>query len=254
MPHKMVTVIMPARNAEETISKAIFSVLNQSFKNWQLLVVDDGSTDNTASLVNTFAMADSRIKLLRQTEWSGVAAARNYALQHVNTQFVAFLDSDDYWEPEKLTVQMHFLMQSGTAITYAPYRRVNNDGAEIGTVSPPSQLNYQFMLRANFIGNLTAVFDRNKLPDLWFKKTGNEDYVFWLEALKMLDEPILATPSNIPLANYRVTKSSLSGNKLRSARWQWEVYRRTLRLGVLRSIACMVSYCYYSILKRRRRG
>lgn len=168
----------------------------------------------------------------------------------MDSKFVAFLDSDDYWEPEKLMLQMHFLMQSKTAITYTQYRRVNQNGDEIGVVIPPQQLDYRYMLRSNFIGNLTAVYDRDRLPNLWFRTIGHEDYAFWLEALKELKEPILATPSNKPLANYRVGSSSLSSNKLRSAKWHWAIYRKTQKLGVIKSCLHMFFYVYYGVIKR----
>lgn len=251
MTNSIVTIIMPARNAMKTIAQSIQSVLNQSFQDWTLLIIEDASTDDTAKIVRGFCQQDPRIRLICQSEWGGVAAARNYALQQAQTQYIAFLDSDDYWEPQKLALQLDFMRSNATAVTYSSYRRVNSSGETLGIVTPPKVLTYEQLLRANFIGNLTTLFDRRQLPELWFKNIGNEDYLFWLEALKALDQAILITPSEQPLANYRVTTTSLSGNKWRSARWQWAIYRRNLHFGLLKSFVYMVSYTYYSLLKRR---
>lgn len=223
----------------------------QRFKDWRLIVIDDASEDRTPEIVKWFATKDRRIRLLRLPSWQGVAAARNRGLDLAKTRFVAFLDSDDAWEPEKLERQIAFMLESGTAITFSAYRRVDPQGTTLGIIEPPGKLDYRMMLRSNFIGNLTAVFDRQRLPDLRFKPVGNEDYVFWVTALSLLREPVFATPGNTPLARYRVTGDSLSGNKMRSMRWQWQNYRRSLGFGIMKSSFYIASYGFHSILKRR---
>lgn len=251
MTDHSVTIIMPAKNAAATIGKAIQSVRDQRYQDWRLLVIDDGSEDRTAEIVRWFAIMDTRIRLLRLPSWQGVAAARNRGLDLARTRYVAFLDSDDAWMPEKLERQIAFMQQSGTAITFSSYMRIDIKGNQLGIVEPPPKVNRRMMLRANFIGNLTAVFDRKRLPELRFKSVGNEDYLFWVTALNELKEPVLATPTAIPLARYRVAGNSLSGNKARSMRWQWEIYRRSFSFGLVKSCACIVSYAYYSAMKRR---
>lgn len=252
MTNPSVTVVMPARNAAGTIGKAIQSVRDQRFKDWQLIVIDDASEDRTPEIAKWFASRDKRIRLLRLPTWQGVAAARNRGLDLARTRFVAFLDSDDAWETDKLERQIPFMLESGTAITFSAYRRVDPQGTTLGIVEPPAKLDRRMMLRSNFIGNLTAVFDRERLPDLRFKPVGNEDYVFWVTALSLLREPVYATPGSRPLARYRVTGDSLSGNKVRSLRWQWNNYRRSFGFGLTKSSFYIASYAFHSILKRRR--
>lgn len=251
MTKQSTTIVMPAKNAASTIGKAIQSVRDQRFKDWMLIVIDDASDDRTPEIVKWFAVQDSRIRLLRLPSWQGVAAARNRGLDLARTRFVAFLDSDDTWEPDKLERQIAFMLSSGTAITYSAYWRVDPQGNTLGIVTPPAKVDRRMMLRSNFIGNLTAVFDRERLPDLRFKAVGNEDYLFWVTALTQLKEPGLATPTDTPLARYRVAEGSLSGNKFRSMRWQWENYRRSLGFGIIRSCAYITSYAFYSAMKRR---
>jgi len=251
MMEPLVTVIMPAKNAAATIGKSIQSVRDQRFKDWELIVIDDASEDRTPEIVKWFVTRDRRIRMLRLPEWRGVAFARNRGLDLARTRFVAFLDSDDVWEPQKLERQIAFMMESGTPVTFCAYRRVDAEGNTLGLVVPPARVTRRMMLRSNFIGNLTAVFDRHRLPDLRFRPVGNEDYVFWVTALDQLREPVLATPGSVPLARYRVAGDSLSGNKFRSLRWQWENYRRNLGFGIPRSCFYITSYAFHGLMKRR---
>lgn len=251
MSGALVTVIMPARNAAATIGKSIQSVRNQRFGDWEMIVIDDASEDRTPDIVKWFIVRDPRIRLLRLPEWRGVAAARNRGLDLARTRFIAFLDSDDVWEPQKLERQIAFMIESGTPVTFCAYRRVDAEGNTLGLVVPPAKVTRRMMLRSNYIGNLTAVFDRYRLPELRFKPVGNEDYVFWVNALEQLREPVFATPGSVPLARYRVASDSLSGNKFRSLRWQWENYRRNLGFGLPKSCFYITSYAIHGLLKRR---
>lgn len=251
MAERLVTVIMPARNAALTIGKSIQSVRDQSFTDWQLIVVDDASEDRTYDIIKWFAAQDPRIRLLRLPAQQGVAHARNRGLDLARSRFVAFLDSDDTWESEKLQKQLAFMYESGTPITYSAYRRVDAEGNTLGIVTPPTKVTWKMMLKANHIGNLTAMYDRTLLPQLRFKPVGNEDYIFWIQALEELGRPALATPSDKPLARYRVSDNSLSGNKLRSARWQWQNYRKSLGFSILRSSYYLTTYAIHGLLKRR---
>src|SRR5690606_17145801 len=139
MTERTVTIVMPAKNAASTIGKAIQSVRDQRFKDWTLIVIDDASEDRTPEIVKWFATKDTRIRLLRLPSWQGVAAARNRGLDLARTRFVAFLDSDDAWEPDKLERQIAFMEASGTAITFSAYWRVDAQGNTLGIVEPPAK-------------------------------------------------------------------------------------------------------------------
>ncbi|WP_127145208.1 glycosyltransferase family 2 protein [Pelagibacterium montanilacus] len=245
-----VSIVMPAFNSENYIGPAVQSVWQQSHSNWELLIVDDDSTDATRQLAAQFSRFDNRIKLIEGLGKVGAAAARNAAIEYSRGNWVAFLDSDDIWHPAKLEKQLRFLANSGSPITFGDYLRVTSDGRAMHRVRAPVWTDYGRMLRSNFIGNLTAIYDRRRFPELRFESCGNEDYVFWLTALRLLDSRILSTPSEEPLASYRVRASSLSGNKFRSALWQWETYRRRLGYGRLQSAVFMGSYAYYGMSKR----
>jgi teichuronic acid biosynthesis glycosyltransferase TuaG len=248
--HPDVSIVMPAFNAEEFLLAAVQSVWRQTHSSWELIVVDDASTDATRKLAEQFSRFDTRIKLIDGLGKIGVAAARNAAIDSARGDWIAFLDSDDIWHPAKLEKQLMFLANTGSPITFGDYVRITSSGREINRVRAPEWTDYDRMLRSNFIGNLTAIYDRRRLPDLRFEGCGNEDYVFWLTALRHLDCRILSTPSEEPLASYRVAANSLSGNKLRSARWQWETYRRKLGYGPLRSAVFMGYYAFYGVQKR----
>jgi teichuronic acid biosynthesis glycosyltransferase TuaG len=248
--HPDVSIVMPAFNAEEFLLSAVQSVWRQTHSSWELIIVDDDSTDNTRQLAQQFSQFDDRIKLMEGHGKLGVAGARNAAIENARGDWIAFLDSDDVWHPAKLEKQLRFVADTGTAITFGDYLRVASNGRVMNRVRAPAWTDYRRMLRSNFIGNLTAIYDRRRFPDLRFEPCGNEDYVFWLNALRQLDGRILSTPSDEPLASYRVGAGSLSGNKFRSAKWQWETYRHRLGYGPLQSAAFMGCYAFYGIQKR----
>ncbi|SAI67109.1 glycosyl transferase family protein [Bordetella ansorpii] len=246
-----VSVVMPAYNARLSIGKAIESVRAQTLTDWELIVVDDASTDGTAELVREFAAGDERICHVVNAKNEGVALARNRALELARGRYVAFLDSDDLWMPGKLQAQVAFLDSSGGWVSYGSYRRVDEQGREIGFVQARDHVDYPAMLQSNFIGNLTGIYRREALPSLRFKVLGHEDYVFWLEAVRQAGTAV-ATPFDGPLAVYRVAAGSVSANKLRAIKWQWSVYRRQLGLPWPRSVWLFVHYIFFALAKRRR--
>lgn len=245
-----ISVVMPAYNAGELILAAVQSVWRQTHERWELVIVDDHSKDRTLATASDLARHDSRIRVISNSTNMGVARSRNIALEHARGDLVAFLDSDDLWHPSKLEKQLDFMRKSGSAITFGDYMRVSWDGRPLKRVRSPESTDYRQMLRSNFIGNLTAIYDRKRLPELRFDHVGNEDHLFWLNALRRLDEPVFSTPSEEPLASYRVSPGSLSGNKLRSAIWQWQIYRNHLQQGFLQSSIYMSFYAYHGVQKR----
>ncbi len=240
---------MPAYNAQTHIAEAINSVIAQTLGTWELLVQDDDSGDRTAEIVKAFQKKDARIIYEKNARNVGVCSTRNRALERARGRYVAFLDADDVWTPEKLRIQVRFMDETDAEISYAAYYRIDGQGQVMGLVEVPEELGYKDMLRSNFIGNLTGIFRRASLSDARFEPVRHEDYLFWLRAIKRAGRARAASPC-VPLAYYRVSTDSLSGNKIRSALWQWNIYRNVLHLSWPRSSFYFLSYAWIAICKR----
>jgi glycosyltransferase involved in cell wall biosynthesis len=216
------SVVMPAYNAEATIEQAIRSVVAQTYPGWELLIVDDASSDRSLELAQSLAATDSRIRVLSSPINTGVARARNIGLQAAIGRYIAFLDADDHWLPRKLELQMAEFTH-GAKVVFGSYHRFTIHGA-CGTVWAKARVTSQDMLRHNFIGNLTAAYDRDALGLALQEPIPHEDYVMWYRLVALSGQ---AHGINEPLACYRVATASLSGNKLRAARWHWDILRRS---------------------------
>lgn len=246
----IVSIIMPSFNSKATIERSIKSVLSQTFNNWELIIIDDCSTDSSDEVIQHYVDQDSRIKLICLEENSGAAAARNTGIEHAKGQFIAFLDSDDYWHPEKLEKQLKYFEQYDVDVVFSEYYRFNSSGI-IGKVSVPQQeINFNDLLKGNCIGNLTGIYNFKKHFKTRQRKVGAEDYLFWLEIFSKQNVKGIGIPE--PLAYYRVADKtkSLSSNKFRSAKWTWDIYYHHLQLGIFTSIHCFIFYIYFALKKR----
>ena len=162
MQEPLVSVIMPAYNAEKYISESIDSVLAQSYQNWELLITDDRSSDNTQRIVEDYCINDKRIKLFINKENGGAGVARNNSIKEANGRFIAFLDSDDQWLPEKLNKQITFMLKNNYAFTFTAYQKIKGKQL-LSKVIPPLYTTYNRLLGSNVIGCLTVVYDINIL-------------------------------------------------------------------------------------------
>jgi teichuronic acid biosynthesis glycosyltransferase TuaG len=244
----LVSVIMPVYNAERTLQRSIDSVLGQSHRSLELIAVDDGSSDGSAALIEAQARRDDRVRLIRQAN-GGVAAARNTGIAAADGSHIAFLDSDDWWHPRKLELQLAQMHRQDAQVCYTGYLRVAESGRTLSRVDPPAELGYRDLLRSNHIGHLTGLYDR-RIGDAPFLKIGHEDYAFWLDRLRRAGRAVRADHDE-PLAYYLVRAGSLSSNKLRAARWQWRIYRDVERLSVPRAAVYMISYVVQALVKRK---
>ena len=179
MTKPLVSVVMPVFNAEATLRRAIDSVLQQSHVELELLAVDDGSRDASWTLLKAYAAADRRVRSLQAASNGGVAAARNLALDAAAGQFVAFLDSDDWWHPRKLELQVASMRSTGAKISYASYRRVAEDGSVLSDVLPPARVRHDDMLKSNHIGNLTGMYERDAPAVAGTRAAANPNYAAW---------------------------------------------------------------------------
>ena len=252
----LVAVIMPCHNGERTVRQAIESVLAQTFTDWELVVVNDGSTDESAALLDRMAAADSRIRVIHNSRPSGVAAARNRALRATTARYVAFLDCDDAWMPEKLGLQMAAMEKHGAALACGPYDVMDGDGRLVGSIRVrPGSLGYRDALGHNPIGCLTVVLDRSICGPVEFNPTlpRSEDYQLWLSILR---RGLRGICLNDTLGLYRVHGKSLSSNKLAAARCRWRVYRTFEKLDLFTSAYYFSIYAVTGVMKmlRMRRG
>ncbi|WP_168405685.1 glycosyltransferase family 2 protein [Acinetobacter indicus] len=251
MNNNLVSIIMPAFRAEKTISDSIESVLAQTYQNFELIVIDDCSPDNTRDIVNQFATSDNRVKLISKDINEGVAAARNTGLDYAVGDFVAFLDSDDLWCEDKLQKQVKLLNESPNVdVTYTEYFRFIDKNFSQKVSIPKGYTDYRFLLKGDFIANSSALYRFKKFRDIRQKKIGAEDYLFWLEIFD--HENVKGLGINEPLMYYRVAdkQESLSSNKVKSASWVWSIYYKHLNLGFFYSVYYFINYVFRAVSKR----
>ncbi len=244
-----VSIVTPVWNAAVTLAETVASVRAQTFPDWEMLLVDDGSTDGSRALAEGLAAADPRLRVLVQAGNTGAAAARNRAIRAARGRFIAFLDADDLWRPEKLARQVPAL-QAGQPLVFAAYRRIAADGRPLGIVRSPARVSRAGLLKGNVIGCLTAVYDsaalgRVEMPPL----ARRQDYALWLELLRR-------TPHahGLPevLADYRVRAGSLSGDKAAAARATWALLREIEGLPRHRAAWYFAHYAVGGVAKRLR--
>jgi teichuronic acid biosynthesis glycosyltransferase TuaG len=244
----LVSVVMPAHNSEGSLSESVQSVLAQTYADWELIVIDDASTDGTLALARQLASGNPRIRVLPLEQNVGVAEARNRGIGAARGQYLAFLDSDDLWLPDKLQVQIDFMRSNKAALSFAQYRRIGRDGSLSNPVKVPRSVDYEGLLRGNSIGCLTVAIDRYLVPEVSMPKIKHEDYVTWL---KILRQGHIAYGIPQDLARYRVTSSSVSSDKRQAASWTWNIYRRVEGLSLLKSAWCFLHYTARAIYIRQ---
>lgn len=245
---ELCSVIMPAYNSEKYIDEAIESVIRQTYKNWELIIVNDASTDDTEKIIKSYQEKDKRIKLISLSENQGVANARNTAVKNSIGRYIAFLDSDDYWEEEKLQEQIKFMKNRKIAFSYHDYKLLNTVNNKEKLIKVPLKLNYNELLKGNTTGScLTVCIDRKIVDKIYFPKEKHEDYICWLNILKKYY--IEGYGLNKILGTYRIGKKSISSNKLQSAVWNWQVYRKNQNISVLKTIYYMSFYIVNGLKK-----
>ncbi|EMG26697.1 TuaG [Listeria fleischmannii 1991] len=249
---EQVSVIMPAYNSEQYIRSAIDSVLEQSYTQFELLIIDDCSDDRTSKIVKEYT--DKRIKLIQLEENTGASGARNLGIAKAKGRYIAFLDSDDLWKQDKLMKQILFMKEQDIALCYSAYEVMNVEGEQItGIVDVPSNITYKQLLKNTIIGCLTVVIDTKKTGKVEMPSfKGAEDTATWLSILRVGHKAAGVTEV---LACYRKTHtSSLSSNKLNMAKQIWQVYRYDQKLSLLQSAFYFPCYVWNGFFKHIRTG
>ena len=244
-----VSIIVPVYNVEKFISQTVESVINQTYKNWELLIINDNSGDKSYEIVKRYSEKDDRIKVINAEKNIGVVRGRNKLIDMAEGQYIAFLDADDYWTENKLERQISFMKEKNAAISCTEYTRVTEEGKPINRIIIKEKITYTDLLKNNYLGCLTVMLDNEKLGKRYFKERNkNEDYVLWLEIIKETGE-IYGLKED--LAFYRVLNNSRSSNKAGAAKVRWEIYRKEEKLSFLKSLYYFINYAIIALKKTK---
>ena len=244
----LVSIIVPCYNMEPYLADTIVSVQRQTYPNWELLLVDDVSTDGTVSVVESFCKEDTRILLTVKEQHTSIAASRNQAIGMAKGRYLAFLDADDLWRPEKLERQLALMQAQQVGFTYTSYDLIDEQGKPLGkTIQTAGDLTYNAYLRNTIIGCSTVMIDTAlvgpvTVPDF----RTSEDTATWLDILR---KGFVAYAIDEPLVSYRIRKNSASSNKFKAAADLWKVYRQHERLPFFRAAAFFCSYAFHALKK-----
>ena len=235
---ELVSIITPVYNSEKYISDTINSVLAQTYTNWEMLIADDCSSDNSAEIINRYT--DSRIKYIKLESNSGAAIARNKALEKAKGNYIAFLDSDDAWKPEKLEKQLKFMMEKDVGFSFAGYEIIRDKKNKI--IEVPDTLNYNQFMKNTIIGTLTVMLSRKHVGDVRIVDVKKDhDSMTWA---KLLRQGNIAYGLNESLAYYRKVEGSISNNKIKAAKNHWNNLRQIEKLSLPKA---MYFYFFYVI-------
>ncbi|MCB1337954.1 MAG: glycosyltransferase family 2 protein [Maritimibacter sp.] len=241
------SIITPVFNASATLDETLASVRAQTRTDWEHLLIDDASSDNSRALLEAAAARDPRLRVIALSRRSGAARARNAGIRAARGRYIAFLDADDLWHPDKLARQKTVL-ETGAGLVFSSYRRIDASGRELGQVRAPALLDFDHALRGNAIGCLTAVYDtaiygKTYMPDI----PRRQDYGLWLDLLRRGGAAVGIEDS---LADYRVRPNSLSSNKVRAALGTWQVLRDSGELGRISAAWHFGQYVAHALRKR----
>jgi len=244
-----VSVIMPCHNGAATLRQAVDSVLAQTFADWELLVIEDTSTDDSVAVIKEYCAKDSRIRLLHTPAPTGKPATpRNVGIEAASGRFIAFLDCDDQWLPGKLEHQLPLFEQQNCAAVFSFYKKMDASGnVRPAVVTSPASVDFDQLLDGNCIGNLTGIYDTAKVGKVFQKEIHHEDYLMWLQVLQ---KGFVARNTGTVEAYYRESGTSVSGSKLKALSWTWTIYRKELGLSLGASVLHFIKYAFKALSKK----
>jgi len=230
----LVSIVTPIYNKEQFVGETIETILNQTYKNWELLLINDASRDNSQKAVQEFINRDHRIKYFEFSKNKGAAEVRNYGSKMASGDFIAFLDADDLWHNSKLETQIQTLLENNVDVCFGGYEMIDAKS------NPLPVLTHDKLLKANYIGNLTGIYNCKNLGKIYTKDLKKrQDWLLWIEALKRSRKPAHGISETI--AYYRKSDNSLSSNKLNLIKHNFNVYRKGLNFNFVKS-------CFYLLL------
>ena len=249
MSEYLVSIVTPVYNSEKFISETIDSIQNQTYKHWELILVDDCSSDNSYDIISKYIKYDKRIRYIKLEKNSGAAVSRNTGIKNAKGRFIAFLDSDDIWLPEKLEKQVKYMLDKKIGFTFTSYRYMKEDGTKTNKVAKaPYKIDYNGLLKNTIIGCSTVVLDRQIVGDFlmplvrkgqdtatWLMILRNQKYAYGIEEI---------------LVDYRLVGNSLSSNKIKALKRTWNIYRSVEKINVFKSTYVFCFYVFNAIKKR----
>jgi teichuronic acid biosynthesis glycosyltransferase TuaG len=238
-----VSVITPFYNSEKFLEETIQSVINQTFSHWELLLVNDSSTDNSRNIAEKYCAADSRIQLINLKKNSGAGIARNNGTQNAKGKYIAFLDADDVWLPHKLETQLEFMEKHQVNLCFSSYLLMDEQGNQMGKmIEALQELSYQKLLKSNYIGNLTGIYNAEVLGKIYSPEIRKrQDWALWLKILK---SEKVALGIKESLAIYRLRNDSISQNKLALLKYNFAVYNEVLGYNKPKSCLKMLGFLW----------
>ena len=231
-----ISIITAVFNSEKFIESTLKSILAQSYSNWELILVDDCSSDNSLKVIQPYLEKHKNFNLIKLNSNKGAAIARNEGTKIANGDFIAFLDSDDLWKPNKLSTQIKLMLNNNVDVCFSSYDLIDEQGNYLNKkVQAIPKLSYNKLLKSNYIGNLTGIYNAKKLGKIYTKNLRKrQDWLLWLEAIKRSSKDAVGLKDS--LAMYRVRKNSMSSNKLNLVKHNFNVYKKGLDFSFLKSM------------------
>lgn len=236
----MVSIIIPVYNCQEFLEECIQSVLRQTYLDWELIIIDDFSTDSSRDIINKYAQIDSRIKFYFFDKNKGAGIARNKGIEISKMRFIAFLDSDDYWHQEKLKRQLNYMIQNEVEFCYTRFFELNSSDEPSKVILPPTTINTFTLLFNNYIKTLTAIYDSKRIGKIYMPEyRKRQDWGLWFNILNRVDKAYCFSE---PLAYYRTSNNSLSKNKFQLLKENFNFYRSFLNKSAIVSVVMLILF------------
>lgn len=245
----LVSVIMPCYNTEKFIAQSIESVIYQTYINWELIITDGPSSDNTVPIVQKYCEQDSRIRIIVPDHHLGIAEARYTSIQNAKGYYLAFLDSDDIWVRDKLEKQIAFMQSNNYAFTYGNYEILNSDGTLAGKIIHNGGIvDYNMYLKNTILGCGSVMLDKKKIGQVILPAEDvNDDMALWCSIMR---NGIKAYPMDEVLYQYRIRNDGASSHRIKMMKSVWKVYRKQEKLSFSKSIVCFIGYAFNALKKR----
>lgn len=246
-----ISIIMPAYNASDFIGETIQSVLAQSFADWELLITDDGSNDQTVEIIQQFSLNDSRVKLLKNEHGKGPAAARNNSINRSTGDYIAFLDSDDLWKPTKLETHLFFMKNIGSDFSYTGYNHISACGEFMKKIEVPESIGHKSLLTRNVIATATVMLRRAAFSDLTMPDFPRaQDFALWLKLLRQVPE---ANGLHAVLSDYRITPNTGKRRKVFALKYLYDIYTQQEEKSPASACALIFRMYFHRFIKYRTR-